>query len=227
MNDKKRFETFGDYPQALFKFFPKKDYADQFLAGAVRFGSLAYYATIEDDDRQDAGEGKGAFAAPAESVTTVHLDGDGEVIGATKAPGDMNHQIDLGNPTYIVCCTDPEGSDMDRLKEKFGPYVVRIDDPVRLGQELTDQFAELEKTHPLAGSLVECARVVYDKGERRDTEPTNEEMFRAAFTQKPPSYAEENEVRLVVIRRGMVNRDKAETNATVEIGALEYAEYLD
>ena len=224
---RKRLKTFGDYPPTLLRFFPKKEYAEQFLAGSVRFGLLDYYATIEEKARKDGGEGKGQFAAPAKSVTTVHINGDGEIVGATEAPGDMNYQVHFGNPTYIVCCTDPEGVDIDALKKKFGPYVVRINNPLRLGQELTDKFAGLENTHPLAGSVVECARVSYDKGERRDAEPTQDQLLKAAYSQKPDSYSEENEVRLVVFRRHLVNRDKAEATTTVEVGPLDYAELLD
>ena len=220
-------KTFGEYPPVLLKYFPKKEYADQFLAGSIRLGSLHYYANIEDAARQDSGEGKGAFVAAAKSVITVHFDEDGEAVGQSEAPGDIHHHIDLGNPTYIVCCTDPEDADIDALKNKFGPFVVRINDPMLLGQALTDHFTGLEKPHPLANGIVECARVAYDKGGRRDAEPNNEEMFRAAFTQKPPNYADENEVRLVVMCRQPLKKEEVAETITVDIGALDYAELLD
>lgn len=44
MNEPER-KTFGDYPPVLVKVFPKKEYADRFLAGSIRLGSL-YYSRI-------------------------------------------------------------------------------------------------------------------------------------------------------------------------------------
>ncbi|MEJ2275295.1 MAG: hypothetical protein P8Y01_12105 [Woeseiaceae bacterium] len=87
-----RLKTFGDYPPILLKFFSKREYADQFLAGSVRFGLLEYYASIEDKARKDAGEGQGHFAAPSKSVTTVHLDRDGKLLGPNRV-----HRVAAGD----------------------------------------------------------------------------------------------------------------------------------
>ena len=203
-------KTFGDYPATLVRFFSSQEYAEAFLAGSVRFVLLDQY--IETNE--------------AESVLSVHLDAEGNQVGQSEAPGDMNYQVVGATPTYIVSFTDPEGADIRRLKEKFGPYVVRITDPVRLGQALTDALQRLGGDHPLNGRIVEAARVTYDEGGRRDAEPDIEETFKASYSQKKPRYAEENEVRLVTFVTKPVSRADAERTITIEIGPLNYAELL-
>ena len=223
----KKLETFGDYPPQLLRFFKERAHAEQFMAGSVRFGLLDYYKEVEDEARKDAAEGAGSFTAPAESVTTIKVDKNGDTISVDEAPGDVHHQVDFGNPTYIVSCSDPRKAAVEKLREKFGPHVVRITDPVRLGQDITDKIAEYDNTHPLAGSVVECAEVTYDKGQRRKVEQDKWEVLRTAYAQKPAEFSEEYEYRLVVFRRHLVNRDKSERNAVVELdGPLDYVELL-
>ena len=43
-------KTFGDYPPELLRFFEKKEYAEQFLAGVIRLGSLFYYKSDADQE---------------------------------------------------------------------------------------------------------------------------------------------------------------------------------
>lgn len=224
----KTLKTFGDYPPELLRFFGKREHAEQFLAGSVRFGLLDYYKGIEDKARKDAAEGAGSFTAPAESVTTVTFNADGEVVKVSEAPGDVHHHVDFGNPTYIVSCVDSRSADIGQLKEKFGPYVVRITNPIRLGQDLTNKLSELDVTHPLAGGVVECAKVDYDKGQRRENEQGQEERLKAAYAQKPAEFSDECECRLVIFRRHPVTRGESESDVVVELdGPLEYADFLE
>lgn len=219
--------TFGDYPPTLLKFLSQKEHAEQLLAGSIRLTLLDTYTETEDEARKDTDEGKAFIVASAESVTTVQVNADFEVVGQTEAPGEMNHHIVGGTPTYVLCCTDPDGADIEALKEQFGRWVVRINDPERLGQAVTDALQELSDDAPLNGRIVEAAKVAYDKGEKRDNEPTFEETFKASYSQKDPSFAAENEVRLVALVTKPISKADAEQVITVEIGPLDYAELLD
>jgi hypothetical protein len=225
----RRLKTFGDYPPQLWRFFDTAERAEKFISGNIRFGLLDYYKAIEDGARRDTAEGAGAFTAPADRVTTVVMDKTTvSVVGVREGPGDMNYHIDFGNPTYVLSCSDPRQADIERLRAKFGRFVVLITDPRRFGQDMTVKLSELENTHPLADGVVECARVDYDKGERRDKEPTREEKLKSAYAQKPAHFSEDFEYRFVIFRRQPVRRTDAEASVTIELdGPLPYLQRLD
>jgi len=218
----------GDYPPELLRFFRKKEYAEQFLAGVVRFGLLDYYKEIEDEARKDSAEGTGSFTAPAERVTTVIVNDKAEAVDVREAPGDIHHHSVFDNPIYIMSCTEQTSEDIEYLKKKFGEYVVRITNPFQLGQDLTDKLSEFDATHPLAGGVVECAKVDYDKGERREREPSREEMLKSAYAQKPAYFSDECEYRLVIFRRPPVTKRESERTIEIELDApLKCAEWFE
>ncbi len=196
--------TFGDYPLELLRFFKKKEYAEQFLAGVIWLGSQCYYKFDADQEcdadpeRNDPSEGRGLITAPVENVVTVKTNTDFDRIELSGAPGNMSYNASYAGPLYILSCTDPQKADMAKLKKKFGKHVVQITDPRQLGQQLTDRFSKLDSADPFHGMIVQCFRVRYDENEHQDTEATTSELFELSVAQKPAKFSEQCEVRLVV-----------------------------
>ncbi len=181
MNDGKDKLTFGDYPPELLRFFEEREHAEEFISGNIRIGSLDYYKGVEDQTINDPSEGTGLFIAPSEGLGYIY------------------NIATYASPMYILSFTDPRRANIAKLKEKFGKqHVVRITNPIELGQKLTDTFCKLDPTHPFADMVVECCKVRYDENQRRDTEPTLSEIYELSTRQKPSKFSEEYEFRLIV-----------------------------
>ena len=234
-------KTFGDYPPELLRFFEKKEYAEQFLAGVIRLGSLFYYKSDADqecdadEERNDPSEGRGLITAQVENVVTVKTNIDFDRIKISEAQGYWSYHLSYAGPLYILSFTDPQKADIAKLKKtKLGKHVVQITDPRRLGQQLTDRFSKLDSTDPFCGMIVQCFRVRYDENEHQDTEPMTSDLFELSVAQKPAQFAEQCEVRLVVpTEMHKFEKDKDGKRVFGEHycfdlgGSLNYAQILD
>lgn len=191
-----RFQTFGDYSPVLYRAFDKLEYAKAFVErGVVRFGLVTYYCEIEDTLRADRSEGSGSIIA-AGTVTRVAMTRNGTVTRHWDEPGPVHHSVTFANGVYVLSLSRPPDGDLSILREKFGKYIVQIDEPRLLGQDLTD--ALYNGVADTAG-VIECVRVLYNKGSNIDTPLDQDTRLRLAYGQKPIEFAPEHEYRLVLI----------------------------
>jgi hypothetical protein len=115
---------------------------------------------MEDAERRDCSEGQGHFQRFG-TVTSVDFFGGSEETSVWQKPGYVHTHTELLNPVFILSCARP-GVDLDYLRSRFGPWLVRIDQPRRLAQELSS-FLE---TLPDGFTGVEGCLVHYNKGGR-------------------------------------------------------------
>lgn len=98
------------FPHVLYRGFTQLSYALDFIqSGRFRLGRLDVYQDIEDISRSDNSEGMGHFVSP-----------DG-----------ASMHFELGNPTYLFCCSVGD-VDIAFLRRRMGPFIVRITQPNQL-----------------------------------------------------------------------------------------------
>ena len=140
----------GRYPRFVYRAFTTRSYAEEFVhRGKVRMGNLKVYVRLEDAKRRDPSEGEGHFQRfdTVTSVDFVPLTDDSFV---RHEPGYVHAHTELLNPKFVLSCARP-GVDLEHLRSRFGHWVVRIDDPRRLAQEIStyleglpDRFTAVE-----------------------------------------------------------------------------------
>jgi hypothetical protein len=220
-------EPFGDFPPKLFRCFAEEKHARAFVdVGYLRFRPVTYFASLEDAIRADSSEGKAHLQVPGD-VTTVRFDDKGNVVGVTEEPGYINFQSEFINPVFVYCFSYPPGGDITLLPAKFGRFVVQVDEPLQLARDLTVRMTEdgvLRRT-----PVVECHRVVYNKGEKSQQVEDHFQRTRLNFMQKPSSFADEYEYRLASVDcRGVGNRETTQGFYDVIVGrALPYASMFE
>jgi len=74
------------YPEKLYRTFTKKEQADAFTAGHIRFRNILTYISIKDKKRKDPTEGSGLYINFFNGHDTTILS---------------------AHPTYILCCSLP------------------------------------------------------------------------------------------------------------------------
>ena len=166
-------KTIGEYPDILFRAFDRFEYAQQFLNGFVRFGTVLGYVNFEDGDRMDPTEGTGHYTA---SGITSKIQFCSNVFYALCFHRDLKSALETGH----------------------GKYVVEISNPLYLAEEITRSLRTLASKH-FGG--VEGVIVEYDKGQEREGELDSYQKSRLTYSQKPEKYAHENEFRLVFCRK--------------------------
>jgi len=191
----------------------------------MRFRTLQYFARLENDPRADVSEGK-AHLQIASEVQSVHLDRDANLIGTSSAPGYLNYQSEFVNAVFVYCFSSPPNGDPSRLLKRFGSHVVRIDDPRQLARDVVEWMTLDGRIRDKP--VLECLRVVYDKGQKRSREPDFLERTQLNIMQKPSSYSEECEFRFATIDpRPRGKRKLEEEYYDVTLGrALSYAKLL-
>jgi len=120
--------------------------ADAFAAfetGSVRIGSLKYYQTIEDSNRNDSGEGPLAvhirgresgtreigadeFNRVAGAIGSIYRIKDPKLKFVLNGPGALTMQSDIN---VLVFCASADRSSDEKLDAKFGARVVEIVEP--------------------------------------------------------------------------------------------------
>jgi len=115
-------KTHGEFPDILFRSFDRIEYAQQFLSGFIRFGSVVGYGKIEDKRRRDETEGLGHYL----------LDGR-----------DVKIQF-CSNVVYALCChLDIKSA----IETNHGKYVVEVANPLYLAEEITRAIGLLNSKH--------------------------------------------------------------------------------
>lgn len=165
--------THGEFPDILYRSFERLEYAQSFCSGQIRFGSVIGYRKIEDEKRRDETEGTGHFL-----VSGV----------------DSKFQF-ASNQPYALCC---HLSLESALETKHGKYIVEINKPIWLAEELT-RVIRLSDAKYIGG--VEGVLVSYNKDRPLAEKPGSYEISRLAYSQKPEKFAREGEFRFIFIRK--------------------------
>lgn len=159
---KTRLPVFGEYPDTVLRAFKEKAHAEDFvLRGRFRMSNLRTYTEIEDGGRRDRSEGEGHVQRFGR-VTSVDFSPDSDETTTTTRPGYVDTHIEPLNPKFVFCCSLP----LDLLRKRFGPWLVRIDQPRRFAQEVSDFLQTL--SYRFAGGVKGCF-VQYNKGEKTRT----------------------------------------------------------
>ena len=159
-------------PSYLYRAFTEEQFAKQFVeSGLIRLGLMTSYTEIEDQCRQDHGEGESSWY-----VSNGHVTGD---------------QI---NQMYLLCTASPD-VDLKHLR-KYGDWVVRINDPICLMNDLC-VAAPVNTNMKLLGQC-KLEQVKYNKGEVLNLDPDSGEAYKLPYTQKPSSYQGDHEYRYVI-----------------------------
>ncbi|HUM14903.1 MAG TPA: hypothetical protein VL086_04370 [Candidatus Nitrosotalea sp.] len=159
-------------------------------------GNLKVYVRLEDAKRRDPSEGEGHFQRfdTVTSVDFVPLTDDSFV---RHEPGYVHAHTELLNPKFVLSCARP-GVDLEHLRSRFGHWVVRIDDPRRLAQEISTYLEGL----PDRFTAVEGCLVHYNKGAKVSARLSNIASTRLSYSQKPRSFSPDKGFRFVVIAMG-------------------------
>jgi hypothetical protein len=165
----------------LYRAFETEAHARAFIKdGIVRFGFLDGYKKIEGT-RQDELEGR--------SICYIAIPG-------SDIPGELSG-VHI-NPIYVFSTAGPDVN-LTLLREQYGKYVVRINDPKRLKDAIT-------KSKPVRTALQisgECLleQVRYNKKElaEEDVQADIRLSSLLIYTQKPKIYQDDREYRYVVI----------------------------
>jgi hypothetical protein len=191
----RRLKAHGRYPKFVYRAFTEKSFAEDFsLRGRFRIGNLRVYASLEDAGRGDSSEGQGHFQRFG-TVTTVDFTPRSDETSVAERPGYVDTRMELLNPKFVLSCALP-GVDLRYLRERFGPWLVRINQPRRLAQDISDYLGTLPNR--FAG-VVEGCFVHYNKAGRVRAGLINTASIRLSYSQKPVSFNQEREFRFVVI----------------------------
>jgi hypothetical protein len=180
-------------PSSLIRFFAKVEYARQFVAGEIRFGVLEYYRGIEDSRRDDS-EGQSSVYFNVKAPQLIIEKQSGQMIGLTESDKNIHSMVSSLNRYYILCTSHPEVN-ISRLAQKYGRFVVRINNPLGLLERVKVAW----QSHDLAleGSAF-IAPVEYTKDELRDADPYLVSPSHLTYSQKRKSYEEDREYRYLL-----------------------------
>ena len=181
----------------MFRYFNDVSYAEDFMSGSVRFGSLDQYQRIEDSTRRDENEGQGLVREWRDDRQAICVT-QGVAPRTISSPGHVERHSEMGNPVFILCFTRPP---LER--SKFGAFPVEVVDTDKL---ISEVHASLDKACPWQrNAALVVWDVHYDKGE---IATDSRDPVRLAVAQKRRRFLEERETRLVLISHNVVVRDE-------------------
>ena len=167
------YENYRRIPKKLFRVFDKLEYAQQFLDGYLRFGTVLGYTKVDDEGRRDETEGTGHIVYEG-SDTKIEF---------------------CSNIFYALCCHLTLNA---ALKSGHGKYIVEIFNPLHLAEDITRILRSSSAKH-FGG--IEGVKIQYDKGEVVEDKLSSYDKSRLTYCQKPASYAHEEEFRFVFCRK--------------------------
>lgn len=184
-----------EIPSNLIRFFEEEKYAHSFLKGKIRFGLLDSYKKREDS-RRDKKEGETSIYWNQKAPQVIIDKKTGKIIGECESNQNIQCSVFSLNPYYLLCTSHPE-VDIDLLKKKYGHFIVRINDPLKLLERIKAEWCN----HCLA--FEGCAfivPVVYNKDEVLEPNPFLLSPPEYTYSQKPSSFMEDQEYRYILMR---------------------------
>jgi len=193
----------GEFPKFCYRAFECKEYAEDFMdRGTFRMGCQLSFKAIEGESRHDPTEGSGLTR---EHGIVTHY---GFSPNRTEKPicmqkiGHQEHHTELGNARFCFC-TCLQDVDRNHMKDSFGKYIVKINDPRKLAEDINDYFISTGQR-----ILIEGCRVVYNKGQKLDRKLTRNERVDLSYKQKPESFSLDHEFRIVAFKLGEICPDE-------------------
>ena len=187
----------GEFPEFCYKVFNCEEYAKQFIdSGTFRLNCLRYCRNMEDESRCDPTEGKGHTKEPGIVTVGWVSPNPAEKTIWTKEQGFQEHHSEYGNAIFCLC-TCLQDVNRDHMKDKFGKYRVKIDDPRKLAEDINEYFFSNGQRFLIVG-----CRVVYNKGQKLEKKLTDNERLDMSYKQKPESFSPDCEFRIVAIKFG-------------------------
>jgi hypothetical protein len=169
----------GEYPEICYKAFDCREYAEDFMyRGIFRLNCLGYCRNMEDESRRDSTEGYGHTKEPGIVTVLWVSPNPAEKTILTKEQGCQEHHIEHGNAIFCFCTCLPEVSP-DHVKDKFGKYIVKIDEPKKLAEAINDYFISKEEKKLIPNERLDMA-----------------------YKQKPESFIRDCEFRIIAIKLG-------------------------
>jgi hypothetical protein len=157
---------------------------------------------MEDESRRDSTEGYGHTKEPGIVTVGWVSPNPAEKTIWTKEQGFQEHHSEYGNAIFCLC-TCLQDVNRDHMKDKFGKYIVKIDDPRKLAEDINDYFISKEQKFLIVG-----CRVVYNKGQELEKKLTDNERVDMSYKQKPESFIPDCEFRIVAIKFGEPCKDE-------------------
>ncbi len=200
-------------PISLYRFFQTKEYRNQFFDGLIRFRYIGDYGKIEDFQRKDVYEGKGARGIYKTDIQTLTIDKDTKTVTHNEFNiGDMNVSgISLN--THFICSFSDENIDLVKASQKFGNYGIKIENIEAFLDRLNKNCSfdwKIGKIH--------LAEVRYDKGLNILMNENNTLPYESVFAQKSKEFSDEHEWR-VVLTGGLI-RDMSIESKVISINPL-------
>jgi len=162
----------GEFPKFCYRAFDREEYAKQFIEnGIFRLNCLRYCKNMEGK-RRDPTEGRAHTLEPdILSVGYVSTKNPAEETIWTKEEGLQEYHPELNNPIFCFCTSLPDVN-LDHMKNNFGRYIVKINNPRELAEDINKYFIGKRQKFLIRG----CG-VVYNKGEKLDKKLTANERF--------------------------------------------------
>jgi len=186
------------FPSPLYKAFTQEQHAYDFLEqGNLILQPLKYFRNIEDINRKDKDEGKGKAEIIMKRPVLQIDKYTGQLLSSKPEPGPVYFVTSTPNPCYIISFSGPQ-VDLNYLIEKYGQYVLRINEPNKLVKAICSNLSQSDNMPNVM--WLECIQVRYDKGQLTDNlpEPGSQERARMSYGQKASNYSRDCEYRLVL-----------------------------
>lgn len=187
----------GEFPEFCYKAFECSEHAKQFIDnGNFRLNCLGYCRNMEGKSRRDPTEGYGHTKEPGIVTVALVSPNPTEKTIWTKETGHQEHHVEIGNPVFCFCTCLPD-VELAHMSKTFGKYIVEINNPKRLAEDINEYFISKGKRF-----LIEGCKAVYNKGQTMDRELTDNERFDLPYKQKPEKFCPDCEFRIVAIKFG-------------------------
>jgi hypothetical protein len=204
-----------EYPKYLLRVFSERNRAEDFLAnGKFDIQLIQTYRDIQDENRQDKDEGEGRLKIRGD-IPVIKINRDGNILSVNRQPGCYEYSHSHLNPTYIFCMAGPQ-VDSSHLVKKYGQFLVRINNPRALIEDVEDFFSNRAWVE-----LVECP---YNKDEEVLMLPSVDARVLLSQSQKNEKDSPDKEWRLIVT---MINLQDNENPYQVNLNKkLDYVEWI-
>ncbi|EGQ9522635.1 hypothetical protein [Vibrio vulnificus] len=160
----------GEFPDVVYRAFDKREYAEAFIAGNVRFANCNNYLDITDS-RRDVTEGTGLYLKD-DRLTTIRF---------------------CSNSIFIQSFHRTFES---ARNAGHGRYIIELHNPFNLATAITK---ELHDSSFKAYGGVEGVNIIYQHGDFKGEQLSSYQSSRFTYSQKPSSYSSEEEFRFVLI----------------------------
>lgn len=187
----------GEFPEFCYKGFDCEEHAKLFIEqGTFRMGCLLSYGEIQDKKRCDPTEGTGCIKTPGIVTSVWFSKNPAEKPIVMREWGHVEHTPTHSNAKFCLCMSLPD-VDLGHMKNTFGNYVIKINDPRQLAEDIDDFYISKGPRILIGG-----CRVVYNKGQTLDAELPDNEMLDLSYKQKPEHFSADREFRIVAIKFG-------------------------